>query len=195
MVPFSQTHPQIQWQRTLYVPYQEYISGVCNHHSVVAQTTAKIAITTECGYHRVNKHLEGAFPKEFRQQLWQLQRMYYYNILYTWWNDERLTTLLGKKLILPTFPLEHLVEMLASFLPSEVVKEENLTSFHVYMSNWQVSTLHVMSGIEVKTPPKCSPVGSPIVQWATLKSWEWPEDKASRVMVVQNVWLHTPPPE
>ena len=54
-----------------------------------------------------------------------------------WWKVFFLTTSLCKKLILPTFRLDALV-LLRNFLPSEAVK--NLSSFHVYRSNWEIST-------------------------------------------------------
>ena len=40
-----------------------------------------------------------------------------------------------------------------SFLSNEVVKEENLSSFHVYRSNWEMSTGHILlpSSLAVKS--------------------------------------------
>ena len=79
-----------------------------------------------------------------------------------------LTTSLGKKLVLPTFRLdalvflrgngglEHLCIGKISFLPSEAVKEEKLSSCHVCRSNCEISTF-ACENVAVST---CGDVGS-----------------------------------
>ena len=64
------------------------------------------------------------------------------------YNDERLSLLtisLGKNLALRRTRVSGWNVDKTSFLLSEVVKKENLSSFHVHRSNWEISTITILN--------------------------------------------------
>ena len=95
------------------------------------------------------------------------------------------------------------------FLPSEVVKKENLSSFHVHMSNWEISilTLHLTSHDTCTCRNKLTMIAEPLdkglaedienevvqITWSKKKIGEFFQTKYDwDLLAARSIWAFGP---